>query len=66
MVRDSHNETLSSAASTLAQALDGIEAALAALEPDASADIVADKLAGPARALGVAAKAAMNANPGGN
>jgi hypothetical protein len=39
-------------------ALDAIEAELAALEPGADADIIAQKLAGPVRAFDAAAKAA--------
>ena len=43
----------------LALALDAIEAELAGLEPGASADIIAKKLAAPVRAFDAAAKARL-------
>ncbi|HRP10564.1 MAG TPA: hypothetical protein PLK37_05985 [Terricaulis sp.] len=53
------SETLSPEVRALALALDAIEAELAGLEPGASADIIARRLAAPVRAFDAAAKASL-------
>ena len=60
MVSDSRTEASQTeiSARALALALDAIEAELAALEPGASVDVIAKRLAGPVRAFDAAAKAA--------
>jgi hypothetical protein len=60
MASDSRIEAFQpeTSARALALALDAIEAELAALEPGADADVIAEKLAGPVRAFDAAAKAA--------
>lgn len=56
MGRDSPNEAHAAQASALNQALTAIEARLDALELGADADVVAEALADPVRALGAAAR----------
>jgi len=53
------SETLLPEVRALALALDAIEAELADLEPGASADIIARRLAAPVRAFDATAKASL-------
>lgn len=59
MASDSQSKTLLPDPAALALALGVIEAELAAVEPGASPDIIAKKLAAPVRAFDAAAKASL-------